>query len=110
MTCHELAERLHHLQPDLSPSAIARISLLLLNQVDNPDDLAGDDELELQWRRAHIRLEAATDQHDAMTRELQELACAGPVRYEPDQIWTLFKALKVQSQLLELYLNEPAMV
>lgn len=109
MTCHELARRLLEFEPDLSPTAVARMSLLLLNQVDNSDDLLDDDELQRQWKLACIRLQAATDQHAAMTNDLECLAANGPVRYEPAQVWTLFKALKVQSQLLELYLNEPVM-
>ncbi len=56
-----------------------------------------------------MRLQVATDQHAAVTRELQELARSDPQEFRAQQIWILIRAIKVQSQLLELCLNEPAL-
>ena len=55
------------------------------------------------WREAGLRLQAATDQHAAMTEELESLARSDPRRFTPDQIWVLIRAIKVQSQILQLY-------
>jgi len=50
-----------------------------------------------------------TDQHAAMTEELEDLARSDPKKFTPDQIWILIRAIKVQSQVLQLYLGEPAL-
>jgi hypothetical protein len=44
-----------------------------------------------------------------MSEELETLFGEGPVRFSADQIWTLLRAVKVQSQLLELYAGTPAL-
>ena len=75
MTCHELAERILSIQPDLDPTSVARLSLLLLNSVDDSDQLYDDDTLDRLWKSVSFRLSAAADQHAAMTGELQDLAC-----------------------------------
>ncbi|QDV14081.1 hypothetical protein CA51_39750 [Rosistilla oblonga] len=110
MTCHELAKRLLALQPELTPQSVAQLALLILNGVSDADELTDDQTLLRHWHSASFRLQAAADQHAAMTDELEQLAGDGPVKFEPDQIWTLLRAIKVQSQLLELYTDEPAMV
>lgn len=110
MTCQELAEKLARIQPDASSADIARLCLLILNAATD-DAILDDDETLLTARRAaNFRLQAAADQHAAMSDELAELCKDGPVRFSPDQIWTLLRAVKVQSQLLELYTETPALV
>ncbi|HEV3004330.1 MAG TPA: hypothetical protein VGX78_07700, partial [Pirellulales bacterium] len=54
-----------------------------------------------------LRLQAATDQHAAMTQELEQLASSDPEKFSPDQIWVLVRAIKVQSQVLSLYVGQP---
>ena len=51
----------------------------------------------------------ATDQHAAMTEELECLARSDPQRFSSEQIWILIRAIKVQSQILQLYVGEPAL-
>ena len=110
MTCHELAQRLLALNPDLPPRTVARLTLLILNQVEDSEELEDQGILMREWKSASFRLQAASDQHAAMTDELEDLAGDGPVKFDPDQIWTLLRAIKVQSQILELYTDEPALV
>ncbi len=110
MTCHQLAHKLGTMQPDATPAEIARMCLLILNATKNLDLLDDESELRSAWRSASFRLEAAADQHAAMSDELEQLCHDGPVRFSPDQIWTLLRAVKVQSQLLELYTDTPALV
>jgi hypothetical protein len=54
-----------------------------------------------------MRLHAATDQHAAMTEDLDELAKLDPREFSSEQVWTLIRSIKVQSQVLHLYLGEP---
>ena len=56
-----------------------------------------------------LRLQAATDQHAAMTEELECLARSDPQRFSSEQVWILIRAIKVQSQILQLYIGEPAL-
>jgi len=109
MTCEILAGRLAALQPELSATDVARLCLLILNSCVDVSELSDDASLKSAVRAANFRLEAVADQHSAMAEELDAMCVDGPVRFSPDQIWTLLRAVKVQSQLLELYTNTPAM-
>lgn len=105
MTCEALAHRLQNLQPVASPRDIARLCLLLTNLVDDLEAL-DDDALVEAWQQAGLKLQLATDQHAAMTLELETLARSDPEKFSPDQIWILVKAIKVQSQILSLYVGQ----
>jgi len=106
MNCNILASRIENLHPDAEPKDVARLCLLLSNSVDNLDDLCSEQELSEKWQEVGLRLQIATDQHAAMTEELEELASSDPKRFSPDQIWVLIRAIKVQSQVLHLYVGD----
>jgi hypothetical protein len=93
------------MQPEAGPRDVARLCLLLSNYVDDLDELADEDHLADVWREMSIRLQAATDQHAAMTAELEQLSRADPDLFSMDQVWTLIRAIKVQSQVLQLYVG-----
>ena len=105
MNCSQLAARLEQLFPHDAPREIARVSLLMHNRCQSIDSTVCEAKL-LDFRQQAITaVDACADQHAAMTEELEGL-CSGdsPVRFHPDQIWTLLRAIKVQSQMIELYL------
>ncbi|MDB4756566.1 hypothetical protein OAG51_03960 [Pirellulaceae bacterium] len=108
MNCTTLAEHVKRLQPEASTRDIARLCLLLSNAVEEVDELDNPECLEDTWNEISLRLQAATDQHAAMTEELEALARSDPRRFTPDQIWILIRAIKVQSQVLRLYVGDPA--
>lgn len=108
MTCEQLAGKLAQFEPQASAVDIARLSLLILNSCSDESLLNDDEYLRAAIRAASFRLDAVADQHAAMACELDLLCQDGPVRFSPDQIWTLLRAVKVQSQLLELYTSVPA--
>ena len=107
MTCHRLAEEIQQLQPEATPADVARLCLLLSNSVDDLNKLAEGDSLTEAWQDMGLRLQAATDQHAAMTMELEELAQSDPKKFSSDQIWILIRAIKVQSQVLQMYVGQP---
>jgi hypothetical protein len=109
MNCHELAARIENLQPASSPRDVARLCLLLSNTVEDIEALDNPDALSAAWKETGLRLQAATDQHAAMTEELENLARSDPRKFSPDQIWVLIRAIKVQSQILQLYVGEAAL-
>ena len=75
-------------------------------EIDDIDHLNEEEELTQAWQEMGIRLQAATDQHAAMTEELEALASSDPTKFSKDQIWILIRAIKVQSQVLQLYVGQ----
>jgi hypothetical protein len=107
MNCHELAKRIENLQPRAETRDVARLCLLLANTTDDVTKLGDEQLLTDAWREAGLKLQLATDQHAAMTEELESLARSDPKKFTPDQIWVLIRAIKVQSQILQLYVGQP---
>ncbi len=106
--CQELAARIEDLQPDAEPRDVARLCLLLANYVDDLEELVDEESLAAAWHEMSMRLQAATDQHAAMTEELETLAASRPDRVQNDQVYVLLRAIKVQSQVLQLYVGQGA--
>ena len=107
MRCAELAQHIEKMQPDASPQDVARLCLLLTNSVDDLDQLQNGSTLQDAWKRTGLKLQVATDQHAAMTQELEDLAASDPESFNQDQIWILIRAIKVQSQVLQMYVGSP---
>lgn len=107
MKCTQLVERIERLQPQAFPRDVARLCLLLTNCVDDLAALDDERQLTTAWQQMGIKLQAATDQHEAMTQELEDLARSDPKQFSPDQIWVLLRAIKVQSQILQMYVGHP---
>ncbi|SMP74881.1 hypothetical protein SAMN06265222_11862 [Neorhodopirellula lusitana] len=106
MKCHELAEQLAQDRPDLSPVEIARLCLILLNGENEPARLQDPKTRDQAWQSACFRFELATDQHAAVAEEVDQMFGDSPVAFSPDQLWTLTRAVKVQSQMLELFTEQ----
>jgi hypothetical protein len=109
LNCQTLAGRIEAMQPKAEVRDVARLCLLLSNAVNDVDRLQDESTLKNAWKEMGLRLQAATDQHAAMTEELETLAKSDPRQFTPDQIWVLIRAIKVQSQILQLYVGTPAM-
>lgn len=105
MRCRELAERVQSREPNADPTEVARLCLLMSNLVDDIKTLEDDDELSTAYRDASLRLQMATDQHSAVTQELEDLAATDPKQFDREQIWVLLRAIKVQSQILQMYVG-----
>jgi len=107
MTCHDLAKLIEQLQPEAKPQDVARLCLLLSNNQDRLEQLQDQTKLKSAWNEVGLKLQAATDQHAAMTQELEDLASSDPEKFSPDQVWVLIRAIKVQSQVLQMYVGHP---
>lgn len=105
MTCHDLAERIHELESHAAVQDVARLCLLLANTHPDVASLDDDRRLKAAYKDVCLKLQFATDQHAAMTQELENLASSDPEKFTPDQVWVLIRAIKVQSQVLQLYLG-----
>jgi hypothetical protein len=107
MTCMELAQQIEKFQPGASPQEVARLCLLLTNTTDDLAALREQRALRDAWKRTGLQLQVATDQHAAMTEELEALAASDPQSFDQEQIWVLIRAIKVQSQVLQMYVGHP---
>ena len=107
MNCQLLAENIQKLQPEASTQDVARLCLLLANKSDELDEFEEIEKLRSAWNEISMKLQAATDQHAAMTEELEDLARSDPEKFSRDQIWVLIRAIKVQSQVLQMYVGQP---
>jgi len=102
----QVAARIERLHPEAMPQDVARILLLLANDVEDLSELDDDRCLAEAWQRTGMRLQAVTDQHAAMTEELEALARDGAGQFTPEQIQVLVRAIKVQSQVLQMYVGK----
>ena len=107
LNCSKLAHRIEKLQPQSDHTDVARTCLLLANTTDAAK-IDDDQQLLQAWQDVSLRLQAVTDQHAAVTEELAQLARSDPRKFSQDQIWVLVRAIKVQSQVLHLYMGETA--
>ncbi|NOY30374.1 MAG: hypothetical protein GXP28_09420 [Planctomycetes bacterium] len=107
MNCQELALQIQELQPEATTQDVARLCLLLSNNAQKLEMLGDRPKLKTAWQEVGLKLQAATDQHAAMTQELEELANSDPEKFSRDQIWVLIRAIKVQSQVLQMYVGHP---
>ena len=105
MNCAEFAAKIQRFQPGAGTPDIARMLTLICNVVDDLDALRDDEQFLDAWDESSLRLQAATDQHAAVTEELETLADCDPSEFTVDQIWTLIRSIKVQNQLLTLYVG-----
>jgi tellurite resistance protein len=105
MKCQELAKQVEQLEPEASAQDVARVCLLLANTHSDLDSIGSETRLKAAWKDASLKLQFATDQHAAMTQELEELASSDPEKYSREQVWVLIRAIKVQSQVLQLYVG-----
>lgn len=105
MDASQLTTRLAQLRPELEPAEHLRIALLLALQHQNLGELEDDVALERHCQEIGMQLSATSDQHAAVAEELDALALTTPCEFSPDHLWTLVRAIKVQNQILSLYLG-----
>ena len=107
MTCQELAKSIEKLQPKAMPHEVARLCLLLSNYVDDLDELKDEERLAQVWKDMMVRLQAVTDQHEAITADLEKMSSTNPQKLTFNQIMVLIRVIKVQSQVVQLYMGQP---
>ncbi|MEM9825575.1 MAG: hypothetical protein AAF958_03255, partial [Planctomycetota bacterium] len=83
---------------------------LILTADPNAAQIGTDAGLRDVWQSTVFRMEAATDQQAAVSRELESFGDDGPVHFSPEQLWLLMRAIKVQGQLLEMYSGQEVAV
>ncbi len=109
MICTEIARKIEEQNPDADALEVARMCTLICSAIPDREFLRNDEKFLEIWDEVNLRLQAATDQHAAVTEELQQLARSDPQHFSPDQVWILIRSIKVQNQLLRLYVGDPSL-
>ena len=102
--------------PSAKPAEVFRMAMLLCHAHSDAGwarseethelDLSGSIDRRLQ--EISLQLTLQEDQHAAIAEELDSLASTEPCQFSVQHLWTLIRAIKVQSQLLNLYLGPQA--
>lgn len=89
-----------------APAAEAfRVAMLLCHAAPSLHAL-DDDELRAKlYSDIQLQISMHEDQHAAIASELDCLASTEPCDFNVNHLWTLIRAIKVQSQLLNFYLG-----
>ncbi len=109
MKFSEIARKIEQKHPNADTLEVVRIATLMSTQVCDLEQLRNDEYFTDMWDEINLRLHAATDQHEAVTDELEQLASSDPKQFTQDQIWVLIRAIKVQSQVLRMYIGDPSL-
>jgi hypothetical protein len=105
VNAQQLVDRLTRLRENDDTAEVLRAALLLALHAPDLNDLEDDEQVERQLRDVEWQMRAALDQHAAVADELDSLASTAPCDFSSDHLWTLVRAIKVQHQILNLYLG-----
>ncbi len=109
MNCTEIARKIELHNPNADALEVARMCTLICSSVPDRSILEDDAKFLKVWEEVNLRLQAATDQHSAVTEELESLTNSDPQEFSHEQIWVLVRSIKVQNQLLRLYVGDPSL-
>ena len=105
MDALQLVELLQEARPGCEPAEHLRMALLISLQNPSLADIHDPEKLDAMCQEIAMQMSATSDQHSAVADELDSLAATAPCDFSPDHLWTLIRAIKVQSQMLNLYLG-----
>ncbi len=105
MDAQQLVNTIAELRPEYAPAEQLRFALLVSLQHPNFDPALDRDDIDRHCSDLACQLSATSDQHAAVSNELDSLAATAPCEFTPDHLWSLVRALKIQSQILNLYLR-----
>jgi hypothetical protein len=98
----QLIERLHQQLPKASDRHVACLAMLLCDRDPQFKTLESQEEFLGLLDEIQLRLQSIDDQHAAVAYELDQLALTQPCEFEPKHVWTLIRAIKVQSQFVDM--------
>jgi hypothetical protein len=105
MTCSALAQQIERMSPNAAARDVARACLLIANSQERLGPLRDQRTLRKAWRCARLKEKIALDQLIAVSDELNELFASDAASFGADGIRTLFRAIKVQHQILRMYVR-----
>jgi hypothetical protein len=105
METTRLIEQILDRMPLASQAEVFRMAMLVCQATPDLSDLEDTDVFDGRVRDISMQLSGHEDQHSAIAFELDSLACTEPCQFNVQHLWTLIRAIKVQSQLLSFYLG-----
>ena len=109
MDIMNLLEQVSVRMPSATPAEVFRMAMLLCHATNEPDSSDGQGDLYASLdeliRDLDLQLAGHEDQHAAIADDLESLASTEPCQFNVQHLWTLIRAIKVQSQLLNFYLG-----
>ncbi|MDG1872368.1 MAG: hypothetical protein P8J27_00555 [Mariniblastus sp.] len=109
MNCSLIASKIERQNPHADALEVARMCALICSAVPDSSKLQNDNYFLDIWDEVNLRIQAATDQHAAVTEELEMLSSSDPQDFSAEQVWVLVRSIKVQNQLLRLYIGDPTL-
>ena len=97
----QLSEIVREVEQSLSsedPKQVLAVVLLLLQNEAFQIDRTPKNHV----RHAVLKFSSMTEQYGAVAKELESLADTEPCEFDPQHIWTLIRAIKVQSKFVDL--------
>jgi hypothetical protein len=105
MQLSDLVTKLQDRNPEATDVYIARLALLVTKLVEDWPVMVQDGKLADVCATIELKMSALHDQQAAIAHELDELATSAPCEFNPKHVWTLVRGIKVQTQLLNQYLD-----
>ena len=102
MLLNRLVDQLHQKLPNATDRRVACLAMLICDR--DPELLCLSDKQSFVCllKESQLKMQSLDDQHAAVSNELGELASTEPCEFQPKHVWTLIRAIKVQSQFVDL--------
>ena len=102
MSLSKLIEQVHRQLPKANNRRVACLAMLICDRDPELNCLANIAEFLGLLDEIQLRMQSIDDQHAAVANELEQLASTQPCEFEPKHVWTLIRAIKVQSQFVDM--------
>ena len=102
MRLSQLIEQLQKQLPTKCDRQIACLAMLLCDRDPKLECLASKSDFSSLLDDIQLRMQSIDDQQAAVANELDQLALTQPCEFEPKHVWTLIRAIKVQSQFVDM--------
>ncbi len=102
MRLSQLIDQLQQQLPNSSERQVACLAMLLCDRDPQLKCLADFRAFSNLLQETQLRMKSIDDQHAAVAFELDQLASTQPCEFEPKHVWTLIRAIKVQSQFVDM--------
>lgn len=91
--------------PSAPAAEVFRLAMLLCHAAPSAEALSDPQLRSNLLNEIQLQIAMHEDQHSAIAAELDSLASTEPCEFNVNHLWTLIRAIKVQSQLLNFYLG-----
>jgi len=102
MPLSKLVQQLHQQLPNANNRRVACLAMLICDRDPELNCLANNNDFLGLLDEIQLKMQSIDDQHAAVADELDQLALTQPCEFEPKHVWTLIRAIKVQSQFVDM--------